>query len=189
MGSIKKVFILSGPAWAGKNTVWDRVLPLASNIQRVITTTSRPIRKGEKNEVDYHFVSQSDFEKKIHAHEMIEYAITHTYYYWSTYRELDRISKSGKSPIYIIDVKWMKNLKSLLEKKWYMVVTIFLLPPSIEEMKRRLRNRGTESEEQFEIRLATAMTEFEQQNSYDIRIVNDDLDQTVQELNAILHME
>ena len=70
-----------------------------------------------------------------------------------------------------------------------MVVTIFLLPPSIEEMNRRLRNRGTESEEQFEIRLATAMTEFEQQDFYDIRIVNDDLDQTVQELNAILHME
>ncbi len=68
-------------------------------------------------------------------------------------------------------------------------MTIFLLPPSIEEMKRRLRDRGTESEEQFQIRLDTAMTEFEQQYFYDIRIVNDDLDKTVQELNAILYIE
>ncbi len=67
-------------------------------------------------------------------------------------------------------------------------MTIFLLPPSIEEMKRRLRNRGTESEEQFQIRLATAMTEFEQQDFYDIRIVNDDLEKTTQELLAILRM-
>ncbi len=67
-------------------------------------------------------------------------------------------------------------------------MTIFLLPPSIDEMKRRLRNRGTESEEQFQIRLATAMTEFEQQDFYDIRIVNDDLEKTTQELLAILRM-
>jgi len=69
-----------------------------------------------------------------------------------------------------------------------MVVTLFLLPPSLEEMKRRLHNRGTESEEQFQIRLATAMTEFEQQEFYDIRIVNDDLEKTKNELLAILKM-
>lgn len=190
MVSLKKIFILSGPAWAGKNTVWDRISQSCNDIvEESISVTTRPIRAGEVDGKHYHFISEEEFKRKIEAQDLIEYAVTHTYYYWSTYSELDRISKSGKSPIYIIDVKWMKNLKSLLEKKWYTVVTIFLLPPSIEEMKHRLRNRGTESEEQFQIRLATAMTEFEQQDFYDIRIVNDDLDKTVQELNAILYME
>jgi guanylate kinase len=68
------------------------------------------------------------------------------------------------------------------------VVTIFLLPPSLEELKKRLRGRGTETEEQFQIRLATAMTELEQQDFYDIRIVNDDIETTQEELLAILHM-
>ena len=187
--SEKKVFILSGPAWAGKNTVWDHIAQTCNDtIEESISVTTRPIRVGEIDGKHYHFISEEEFKKKIEVGDLIEYAVTHTFYYWSTYSELDRINQSGKSPIYIIDVKWMKNLKSLLENKWYTVVTIFLLPPSIEEMKRRLRNRGTESEEQFQIRLATAMTEFEQQDFYDIRIVNDDLEKTTQELLAILRM-
>lgn len=82
----------------------------------------------------------------------------------------------------------MTHLKPLLEEEGYLVVTIFLLPPSLDELKKRLHNRGTETEEQFQIRLATAMTEFEQQEFYDIRLVNDDLEKTKDELLAILHM-
>lgn len=186
----KKIFILSWPAWVGKNTLWNIVRPLSSTyIEESISTTTRtPMRVWEQNGVDYYFVSKGEFEKKIHAGEFLEYAVVHTFYYGSTKRELERINRLWKTPIYIIEPQWMIHLKPLLEDEWYQVVTIFLLPPSLEEMKRRLRNRGTESEEQFQIRLATAMTEFEQQEFYDIRIVNDDLEKTKNELLAILKM-
>jgi guanylate kinase len=80
----------------------------------------------------------------------------------------------------------MVHLKPLLESRGYTVITIFLLPPSLEELKKRLHQRGTETEEQFQIRLATAMHELEQQDFYDIRIVNDELEKTKRELRTIL---
>ena len=82
----------------------------------------------------------------------------------------------------------MVHLKPILEESGYTVITIFLLPPSLDELKKRLHGRGTETEEQFQIRLATAMTELEQQEFYDIRLVNNDLEKTKEELIAILKM-
>jgi guanylate kinase len=183
----KKVFILSGPAWVWKNTVWNALEPLCSGFieESISTTTRTPIRAGEVDGVNYHFVTKEVFEKKIHAQEFLEYAVVHTFYYGSTKSELDRITKNGKTPIYIIEPQGMTHIKPILEDMGYEVITIFLLPPSLEEMKRRLHQRGTESEEQYQIRLATAMTELEQQDFYDIRIVND---RTIEELLAILKM-
>ncbi len=184
----KKVFILSWPAWVGKNTLWNLIRPLCEDFieESISTTTRKPIRDWEINGVDYYFIGKSEFEEKIHGKEFLEYAIVHTFYYGSTKSELERINTLWKSPIYIIEPQGMTHLKPLLEDEGYEVTTIFLLPPSLEEMKRRLHNRGSENEEQFQIRLATAMTEFEQQEFYDIRIVNDDLEKTKNELLAIL---
>ncbi len=179
----KTVFVLSWPAWVGKNTVWDALRPLCDNlIEESISMTSRAIRPGEINGTHYHFITKEDFETKIHAHEFLEYAIVHTHYYGSPKNELLRINQSGKSPLYIIEPQGMTHIKPLLEDEGYTVVTIFLLPPSIDEMKKRLRNRWTETDEQFTIRLATAMTELEQQDFYDIKIVNDDLEKTTKDL-------
>jgi guanylate kinase len=183
----KKVFILSGPAGVGKNTLWNIVQPLCrETIEESISTTSRTPREWEVHGREYYFVSREEFEQKIYKHEFLEYAIVHTNYYGSPKSELERITQSGKSPIYIIEPQGMTHLKPLLEEEWYMVVTIFLLPPSIEELKKRLHERWTETEEQFQIRLATAMTELEQQDFYDIRLVNNDLGKTKEELVAIL---
>ena len=133
----KKVFILSWPAWVGKNTLWDWIRKDCENfLEESTSATSRAPRAGEVNGREYHFLTKVEFEKQI----------------------------------------------------GYEVVTIFLLPPSLDELKRRIKNRWTETEEQFQIRLATAMTEFEQQDFYDIRIVNDDIEKTKKELIAILKM-
>jgi guanylate kinase len=180
------VYILSGPAGAGKTTIWHAVEQDASHIEKVVTTTSRMIREGEVNGTHYHFLTKPEFEAQIHTGNLIEYAIVHTNYYGSTYSELERIVNNNKSPIYIIEPQGMVHLKPLLEDKWYQVVTIFLLPPSLDELKKRLHGRGTETPEQFEIRLATALTELEQQDFYDIRVVNDDLDRARWELLSIL---
>ncbi len=183
----KTAFILSGSAGSGKNTLWDLVGPLcAENICRVMTTTSRPIRKWEVNHVDYHFISKKEFESKINNHELIEYAVVHMNYYGSTKSELEKVINLWKIPLYIIEPQWMIHLKPLLEDEGYIVTTIFLLPPSLDEMKRRLHNRWSETEEQLNIRLATAMTEFEQQDLYDKKIVNDNIEKAKDELITFL---
>ena len=181
------VFIFSGPAGVGKTTLWHLIEKDAPTIEKVITTTSRPIRENEINGIHYHFITRSEFEAKIHTGDLIEYAIVHTNYYGSTFSELDRIIQNKKSPIYIIEPQGMVHLKPLLEDKWYKVVTIFLLPPSLDELKKRLHGRGTETPEQFEIRLATALTELEQQDFYDIKITNNNLKIAGKELLDIIH--
>jgi guanylate kinase len=188
MNTSKKVFILSWPAGVWKTTLWHNIEWSCPSIQKIITTTSRSIRENEVDGKDYHFINRDIFEEKIKKWEFIEYAVVHTNYYGSTFEELDRIIEQGRSPIYIIEPQWMVHLKPILEKEGYTVITIFLLPPSLDELKRRLHNRWTETEEQFQIRLATAMTELEQQDFYDIRLVNNDLKKTKDELIAILHM-
>lgn len=112
------VFILSGPAGVGKNTLWDAVASECSDhIEKVITTTSRSIRQNEVDGVDYHFVSREEFSSKIANHEFIEYAVVHTNYYGSTFAEVDRIEKLKKSPLYIIEPQGMIHIKPILEEK------------------------------------------------------------------------
>jgi guanylate kinase len=187
MSQKNTVFILSGPAWAGKNTIWDLTLPeCRDHIEESISTTSRPIRAGEQDWREYHFVTRDTFEEKIWNWDFLEYATVHTNLYGSTQSELDRIISSGRHPIYIIEPQGMIQIKPVLESRGYRVVTVFLLPPSIEEMQRRLKHRGTETEESFQIRLNTAIWEFTQQDLYDFKIVNDDLEKAKEELLAIL---
>lgn len=181
----KTVFILSGPAWVWKTTLWHEIEHDTQNVEKIITTTSRSIRAGEKEGVHYYFLTKQQFEQKIEDDGFIEYAIVHTNYYGSTKDELTRIRENKKNPLYIIEPQWMVHLKPLLEKEGYRVITIFLLPPSLDILKKRLRERGTETQEQYETRLATALTELEQQDFYDIRIINDDIETSKKQLQDI----
>lgn len=171
----KTIFILSGPAGVGKTTIWHKISHRVPHIAKIITTTSREMRSGEINGVDYYFLSRTDFEAKIAAWDFIEYATVHTNLYGSTFSELNRILSENKNPLYIIEPQGMVYIKPVLEKKWYKVKTIFLLPPSIDELKKRLSARGTETPEQYEIRLNTALQELEQKKFYDIQVLNDDM--------------
>ena len=170
------IFILSGPAGVGKTTLWHEIQTEIPHVSKIITTTSREIRPNEINGVDYHFLSRSEFESKIKTGDFIEYALVHTNLYGSTFSELERILGENKNPLYIIEPQGMIHIKPILEQKWYQVKTIFLLPPSIDELKNRLTIRGTETEEQYQIRLATALHELEQQDFYDIKVLNDNLE-------------
>lgn len=113
----RTVFILSGPAGVGKTTIWHEICDKIPHIGKIITTTSRNMREGEKNGIDYHFISKSDFENRIKNEEMIEYAVVHTNYYGSTFAELDRIIAEKKNPLYIIEPQGMVHIKPILEKK------------------------------------------------------------------------
>ena len=189
MENKKKVFILSGPAGAGKNTLWDLLKPLCKDfIEESISMTTRSPRIWEIDWKHYHFITEVLFQDMIEQWHFLEYARVHSWYYGSPKSELERITNSWKSPIYIIDVQWTFLLKPLLEKEGYRVITIFLTPPSIEIMKERIRSRGSETEADFQIRLESAIKEFAQKYLYDTVVINDNLEKTKNELFSLLKM-
>lgn len=181
------VFILSGPSGVGKTTVWDEIRSQhADRVEKIVTTTTRAPRPGEIHGTHYYFLSKTEFEAKIMEGDMIEYALVHGNYYGSSTDELERIVSHGKSPVYIVDPQGMAHLKPELMRRSYRVSTVFLLPPSIDELKSRLRGRGTENDDSLNIRLANAMVEMEEKDFYDYQIVNDTLENAVAKVGAVM---
>ena len=183
-----KVFILSWPSGVGKTSIWEKFKQKYpnSNIEKVITTTTRPKREYEIDGKDYYFVTVDDFAKLIKEHKLIEYAEVHNNFYGSTYAELERILNSGKNPLYIVDPQGVKFLK---EKLWkdYEVKTIFILPPSEEELKKRLLKRGEDpNSESFKVRLNESLVWLAEKDDYDFTILNDDLDKAVEQFKSII---
>lgn len=185
--SMKKVFILAGPSWVGKTTLWMKFKEKYPNfpVEKVVTSTTRPKRSWEKQWKDYYFLSLDEFSKKIENKEFIEYAEVHNNFYGSTYEELERILTESKYPLYIVDPQWVKFLKNKLSGL-YDVKTIFILPPSEEELKQRLIKRGeTPDSDSFKIRLKESLIWLAEKDNYDYQIVNDNLDQAVDKLKDI----
>ncbi|MDQ1344258.1 MAG: guanylate kinase [Patescibacteria group bacterium] len=181
------VFILSGPSGVGKTTVWDEIRSKhVDRVERIVTTTTRAPRPGEVHGTHYYFLSKGEFESKIVAGEMIEYALVHGNYYGSSSEELERIVSHGKNPVYIVDPQGMAHLRPELMRRGYRVSTVFLMPPSIDELKSRLRGRGTEDDDSLNIRLANAMVEMEEKDFYDYQIVNDALENAVAKVGAVM---
>jgi len=185
---MKKVFILSGPSWVGKTTIWEQFDKQYNNwrIKKVITTTTRKKRDYEVDWEDYYFLSIDSFRKKIKNKDFIEYAEVHNNFYGSTYEELDNILDNKQIPLYIVDPQWVRYLKDTL--KWvYDVKTIFILPPNEEILKDRLIKRGEdENSENFRIRVNESLIWLEWKDSYDYNIINNDLDRGVKEFKNII---
>ncbi len=183
----KTIFILSWPSWVGKTTLWHNLLNEKDDIkiEKVITTTTRKPRDWEVNGKDYYFVSIEDFWKLIKENKLVEWAEVHNNFYWSTYQELERIIKRWYKPLYIVDPQWSKYLKKVLSDK-YKVVTVFILPPSIEELKQRLLKRWEDpNSEAFKIRLNESLVWINDADHYDYKIVNDNLEDTINKLKNI----
>jgi guanylate kinase len=181
------VLILSWPSGVGKTTVWEALHEkYADRIEKIVTTTTRPIREWEIEWQHYYFLTRAEFQSRIDSGDMIEYALVHGNYYGSTLAELERIVKLGKYPLYIVDPQGMVHLKPLLEHRNYTVQTFFLRPPSMRELHKRLSERKTEKPEDLEIRIANAWVELEEQDFYDHKITNVTLEKTIEELTAII---
>ncbi len=188
---MKKIIILSGPSWVGKTTIWQKFKEKYPNfpIEKIITTTTRNPRPNEIDWKDYYFVSLDKFKDLIQNHQLIEYAEVHNNFYGSTYDELERILNSGKSALYIVDPQWVKFLKSKLSSL-YDVKTIFILPPSIEELKNRLLKRWEDpNSESYKIRVNESLVWLAEKDDYDFQIVNDNLDKAVEEFKNIVSKE
>ena len=144
------MLIISGPAGSGKNTVSERLMSEFPQIKRVVTSTSRPPRGAEKDGVDYHFLSPENFVKGIENGDFFEYAKVHDRYYGTSKKAVYEALEKGDDLILIIDVQGAAQLALSLPEARF----VFILPPSLEVLARRLRDRGTDSEDVIKRRLA-----------------------------------
>lgn len=179
------LFVLSAPAGTGKSTIVDRVEEKMPNVKRCITMTTRSPREKEKEGVDYFFCNKEEFEAKIEERKFLEYAKVFENYYGTLADEVEKDLGAGKHLFLVIDTQGAKEVK----KKKKDAILIFLLPPSMQELEKRLRKRKSENEGEKKQRLSWAKREIEQSKDYDYNVINDDLEKAVDVLQSIVIAE
>ena len=168
-----ELIIISGTTCAGKDTVVKELLKRNDNLSLAVSYTSRPIRDGEQEGVDYYFVSPEEFERKIANGDFLEYAKVHYGMYYGTPKdEIKKILANGKDVILVIDVQGAKQIKKMFPE----TILIFIMAPSMSEIKRRIIARGKESKEQIIDR-------------FNYVVVNDEIENAVKKIEAILISE
>ena len=176
------LFVISGPSGSGKNTVYDGVKKLLPSITHTVSATTRAMRPGEAYGVDYYYISDEEFQRKIENGEFLEYVQYGGNYYGTLKSEIDRLNMLQMVPVLIIEVNGAQSVKRIYPD----AVTIFIVPPSIEELERRIRGRGHNTEEELKTRLGIAAEEMRNSDQYDFCVVNDDLDQCIDEVYHII---
>ena len=180
------LIIISGTTCAGKGTVIKKVLENHNDIVLSISYTSRPKREHEIDGVDYYFVTKEEFEEKIKNDDFLEYAkVQYGAYYGTPKKEIKKLLDTGKDVILEIDVQGAKQIK----EKFPDTILIFIMAPSMEEVKRRIIMRGDENNEQIISRFKVAYNEINQYNAYNYVVVNDDLEEAVKKVESILISE
>ena len=179
-----RLFVVSGPSGVGKGTLVARVRDRLPGLGLTVSATTRAPREGEKNGVSYYFMDDSEFARRIENGEFLEWANVHGHRYGTLRAEAERLMAEGSSVVLEIDVQGGLNVRKVYPD----VVLVFIEPPSIGELERRLRGRGTEDESSIELRLANANHEMELASLYDVRIVNDDLERAADELVSTIDL-
>ncbi len=176
--------VLSGPSGVGKTAISETVIE-RGNYVRAITATTRSPRDGEQDGIDYHFLSREAFEERLGEGGFLEYAEVHGNLYGSPRADIEKQQQQAHAVLLLIDVQGAKTLR----EQDVDALHVFLEPPGLEELQRRLADRGDESSEEMELRLENARAELEQKNNYDHCVVNDDLEQAADRLVRILEEE
>lgn len=176
------LIVLSGPSGVGKGTMYSRLLKTLPELTVSVSATTRKPREGEINGVHYHFVGKDEFERMRDNGEFLEWAETVGNYYGTPKAPVLAKLAEGSDVLLEIDVKGARQIKAAYPD----CITIFVLPPSEEELARRLRGRGTETDEQVKARLALAVSEIGESGEFDHRVVNADIDAAVAEVIDII---
>lgn len=180
------LIIISGTTCAGKDTVVKELLKRNNNLELSISCTTRDIRKGEIDGKDYFFVSVEEFEKMIENNELLEYAKVHYGMYYGTPKaNIEESLEKGKDVILVIDVQGAAKVKELFPE----TILIFVMAPSMEIVKERIKKRGGENPEQIIKRFEVAYREINEVNKYNYIVVNDVLEDAVKKIEAILISE
>ena len=179
-----KLVILSAPSGSGKTTIMKQVIKDFPQLEFSISATSRAPRGEEKNGVDYYFISSDDFRKAVENDQFIEWEEVYSGTCYGTLKsEMNRIWEKGKSIIFDIDVKGGINLKKIFGDR---ALSIFIMPPSIAELEKRLVGRGTDTPEAIAKRVAKASKEIEDAKYFDIIVFNDNLQTAINETEAAI---
>lgn len=177
--------IISAPSGTGKTTTCKRLIQEMPDLRIATSHTTRKIREGETNGKDYFFISKNEFETKRDNKDFLEWAKVHTEYYGTSFESIEKPQKEGFDILLELDVQGVDSLRNMKFNGVY----ILILPPSIEEMTKRLRKRGTETEESIERRVNTGKEEIKNYKKYDYVITNFDVEETVESILSIVHAE
>ena len=172
------LFVLSGPIGAGKGTLRRLLFQRLPGLAYSVSCTTRQPRPGETEGVEYHFVSEEAFREMIAQGRFLEWAKVHDHFYGTRASDVREVLERGLDVVLEIDVQGALQVKKAIPE----AVTLFIDPPSVEELERRLSCRGTEAPEERRLRLMNAKAEMEQARSYDHRVVNDHLEEALEDL-------
>lgn len=168
------ILVLSGPSGAGKSSLIRKIIDEIGPIYFSISTTTRAMREGEADGKDYHFVTKEIFSQEIEEEMFLEYAVVHGNYYGTSLGPVKKALKEGRLVIFDIDVQGHDAVQNRLSD---ITTSVFITTPTLQELKRRLYNRSTDSDEVIAKRLEMAKREVQRISEYDFLIVNDDLDE------------
>ena len=179
------LFVVSSPSGGGKGTLISRALNAIPGLSYSVSYTTRAPRNGELNGRDYFFVSPEQFEQMVAANEFLEWARVHRHLYGTARQQVWREMSQGRDIILEVDVQGAASVRKLVTNS----VSVFILPPSFEVLRKRLLARGTDSREELEVRLRNAPSELNQYDQFDYVIINDDADRAAAQLRAIISAE
>lgn len=180
--ALGRLFIISGPSGVGKGTLVSAALEALPNLTQSLSVTTRPPRGDDVEGATYHFVSEAEFDSLIAQNELLEWADVHSNRYGTPLREVQKALDAGKDLVLEIDMQGKDQVKKLIPEAF----SIFIAPPSLEELQNRLSKRATEDLHTIRQRLHTAELELQAKDGYNAVIVNDDLEQAAKDLIEII---
>jgi guanylate kinase len=180
-----RLFVISGPSGAGKGSISKRILAEVPDLVYSVSMTTRPPRPDEVNGKNYYFVTREEFEKTLADDGLLEYAQVYGEYYGTPRAMVMESLSNGLDVVLEIDIQGAMNIRRNYPKG----VLIFILPPSMGELRKRITGRGSESEGNIELRLGEALKEIAYIDKYDYCVVNGDLDEAVERVKAIITAE
>lgn len=179
----RKLIVISAPSGSGKTTICRELQRIHPDWKFSVSCTTRPRREYEKNGFDYEFVSEEEFKRRIDNGELVEYEDVHGYFYGTPRKTVELALQNGQTLLLDVDVKGGITIQDVYPEN---TVTVFIRPPSIEELKRRLKGRGSDSEGGIQKRLDRMDMEMSYESIYDFSIVNENIDRTVRKIVDIL---